>query len=72
MSRYSLAMKDDLLEWCGVVEKAERFVNVLREVQNLWLHQEVPLGSMVIQDNHPTVGNNHINACICAGSIWWL
>ena len=46
-------MKDDLVKWCGVVEKAERFVNVLRDVQNLWLSQEVPLTSMVIQDNHP-------------------
>ena len=53
MSRYSLAMKDDLVKWCGVVEKAERFVNVLRDVQNLWLCQEVPLTTMVIQDNHP-------------------
>lgn len=26
MSRYSAQMKDDLLKWCGVVEKAERFV----------------------------------------------
>ena len=53
MSRYSAEMKDDLLKWCGVVEKAERFVQVLKATQELWLYQEVPLTSMAVQDNHP-------------------
>ena len=53
MSRYSAEMKDDLMQWCGVVEKAERFVNVLKATQDLWLSQEVPLTSMTVQDDHP-------------------
>ena len=57
MSRYSAQMKDDLLKWCGVVEKAERFVEVLKSTQDLWMYQEVPLTSMAIQDNHPWTFN---------------
>ena len=53
MSRYSSEMKEDLLEWCGVVEKAEKFIEVLKDAQELWLFQEVPLSSMAVQDNHP-------------------
>ena len=41
MSRYSAEMKDDLLKWCGVVEKAERFAQVLKATQELWLYLNI-------------------------------
>ncbi len=53
-SRYSSEMKDSLLYWCDIVEKADMFVGVLREAQTLWMYQEVPMTSMLIQDEHPS------------------
>jgi hypothetical protein len=53
-SRYSSEMKDSLLYWCDVVEKADLFVGMLAKAQNLWMFQEVPLSSMLIQDEHPS------------------
>ena len=48
-------MKDSLLYWCNVVDKADLFVPLLAETQQLWLFQESPLTSMLIQDNHPSL-----------------
>ena len=36
-------MKDSLLYWCDVVEKAERFVWLISKAQALWMYQEVPM-----------------------------
>lgn len=38
-SRYSSEMKDSLLYWCNVVEKADFFVQLLAKTQNLWMFQ---------------------------------
>ena len=54
-SRYSSEMKDSLLYWCNVVDKADSFVPLLAQTQQLWFYQEVPLTSMLIQDNHPSL-----------------
>ena len=47
-------MKDSLLYWCDIVEKANRFVRLLAKAQNLWQYQEVPLTSMLMKDKHPS------------------
>ena len=54
-SRYSKEMKDSLLYWCNVVDKADLFVPLLAETQQMWLFQEVPLTSMLVQENHPSM-----------------
>ena len=38
-SRYSSEMKDSLLYWCNVVDKADLFVPLLAQTQELWLFQ---------------------------------
>ena len=53
-SRYSSQMKDSLLYWCDVVEKAERFVWLISKAQALWMYQEVPMTSMLLGGRHPS------------------
>ena len=47
-------MKDSLLYWCEVVEKAERFVWLIAKAQELWTNQEVPMTSMLLGGRHPS------------------
>lgn len=53
-SRYSSQMKDSLMYWCDVVEKAERFVWLIAKAQDLWMRQEIPMTSMLLRGRHPS------------------
>ncbi len=52
-SRYSTAMRAQLLEWFRIVDGAAAAVDVLRAAQEKWLTQDMVLSSMAFEEEVP-------------------